>query len=1634
MAVLHCTFSQWTFLCEMRAFRVGEAANPGPSHFTIGAFNPTGLGTKQGVVAQLPPGLYAVCETHLSSRGVGDFRLGLRLSGSSFSLLHGFPAPLRVHSSVTGSYTGVGFVSSYPGRVVAHAWPPELYTTARAQVASFLVADLWILGGVCYGFATDKARTSPLLDSVIDRVLAQRSGPRFLAGDWNLEMHELPQLSRLRAHGFVEVQDLRAALTGVVPEVTCKGCTRKDFLFISPELQAMFRQACVDSTFFADHAVVSASFQAAKDSIPRFVWRMPRRRPHVEAHPRNMPSPLRASTVRSSMLATESDDPAARFTSVCQAFELALSSAEVAAGRPPLSEAEKGRGRVQEVRCVRAPVAPVRSARHGDAEPLYFGQNLRYAQWFRQLRRIQALAQSLSRASPSVTALEHRSCLWRAILRAPGFAMPFREWWLVREVVLVEDLPALPQACPALAECRLLFLSFEANLRAYERMLLGTRKAAARKRREQDPSLIFRDLRAPRKAPVETLLDRKEGEIIEVCADENAIVLAEPVEWTPATLFYVGHQPLHVVHAEPDKLWVESLEGLSPGATVKQNRLIGSLLELFSEFGAQWGRRWMRHESVDVDKWRELCSSFESTARFPPLQLAPLSVGRWRAELKAKSPKGAAGPDGLSRADLLSFPDSLTEQLLALCAVAEDTGRWPPQVLEGIVTSLEKTPMAEAVSDYRPICVLSLVYRVWASLRAKEALAHLAKHAPPGLLGNLPGVASADVWFSIQVQIEQAYRAGTGLHGASADLVKAFNMLPRIPVMAFARVCGLPQQLLRPWMAALTGLRRRFRVRGSVGPSILSSTGFAEGDALSCVAMAVVNVAFHFAVQRAPGVGRALTYVDNWEMIAGDVPSLLATHTAMEAFTQAWDLPVDGAKTVAWSTTAEGRSALKASGFAVALDFRDLGAHLQASRRRSNYTQTARIRSLEDKWPRLEASLAPFAQKVRALSVAAWPAALHGISVVQLGEAHFTNLRSAAMKGLGLRAPGANPMLQLSLVEFPTADPFFFALSVSFSDMKALIGREIGAPLLTQAADSMLHAPGPAGVLLDRANSVAIAWNRASGCFEDIFGAFCLWETSLPEVQARLVRAWQDAVQHKLCHRASFAGLEQADPQLTGRLVRAFPPPEQALLRLSLHGAFYTNDRLCHTGNDADPSCQFCGCPDSIRHRLLHCSHFECCRVDMPLSPAQLAALPDAQLLHGWAMRSPLELQVKRLLAATVQDFTNFEPVPEMDAYDLFTDGSCLRPETPQLRLAAWAVNVALPGLPARSLPLGCGLVPGLLQSSFRGELCAALAAVRFCQQCRRPVRIWSDCQGVVSRLRRLLSSGWFPRTRSPHADLWCQFLPAVEEIGHLIHVHKVVSHLDPTLEQTFGDEWCAEQNDVADRAATAAHFLRSAAFWQVWRTFETAYDKQVSVSTAVLQLHARVGLRATTTKPQRPDVEPTQLPIDDGVISVLGELGEHASAALALRYGARFTASLQRWMAASRQGPFARRWISTVQLYFSFCLFSACPVPVWKEGRWICTDSVENGAFVEVPLSKRLRHWTQILRAAARQGGYSWQVQETRPHSTSLQVRRTSVLLDFPDFLYESVERYLLEKLPQRGASRHQRSWLTIPVPVGDC
>ena len=80
----------WFFLILM--FRVGEAANPGPSPagnetWSFGIYNPSGLTSKMDQVAHLPGQVRVASETHLTKLGVDKFKQGISSLGSPYQYI-----------------------------------------------------------------------------------------------------------------------------------------------------------------------------------------------------------------------------------------------------------------------------------------------------------------------------------------------------------------------------------------------------------------------------------------------------------------------------------------------------------------------------------------------------------------------------------------------------------------------------------------------------------------------------------------------------------------------------------------------------------------------------------------------------------------------------------------------------------------------------------------------------------------------------------------------------------------------------------------------------------------------------------------------------------------------------------------------------------------------------------------------------------------------------------------------------------------------------------------------------------------------------------------------------------------------------------------------------------------------------------------------------------------------------------------------------------------------------------------------------------------------------------------------------------------------------------------------------------
>lgn len=135
------------------------------------------------------------------------------------------------------------------------------------------------------------------------------------------------------------------------------------------------------------------------------------------------------------------------------------------------------------------------------------------------------------------------------------------------------------------------------------------------------------------------------------------------------------------------------------------------------------------------------------------------------------------------------------------------------------------------------------------------------------------------------------------------------------------------------------------------------------------------------------------------------------------------------------------------------------------------------------------------------------------------------------------------------------------------------------------------------------------------------------------------------------------------------------------------------------------------------------------------------------------------------------------------------------------------------------------GVLPGLLQSAFRAELYAVDQAISWavCYGCKN--RLWTDCQGVVTKLQGLLAGTWKPQTNSSHFDLWERNSDLVAVLTPAsCTITKVAAHQSVTLSDSPLETWAHLRKSLADRAACLADLCRPESFWALRNTAQTTF------------------------------------------------------------------------------------------------------------------------------------------------------------------------------------------------------------------
>ncbi|CAL1134630.1 unnamed protein product [Cladocopium goreaui] len=1295
----------------------------------IGNMNPTGLMGKATEIAALPTGVYAFQESHLTVQGLRRFKQELAWCQSGYRICHGYPAPPKNDSVRT-----IG--GRHTGTGVLSAFPCRAidHHWTKEQFQS----------GRCQASAV------------------------FLQGRW-LTMGTVYGYSE-RSHCLDVQQQTGSLLDGLSSRIVDGS---HGLRFISgdwnqerhnvPQAEQWEAKGWMEAQAFAQWRwSTPAVATCRKTTVKDYVFLSPEVLPYVQdvqldwtvfpdhaviqvhlsdvgrpplvpmwRKPAQIDWPDKPKQMPWETNIAPCEDTDMWYRQIWHDMETYASELNAAQGKPPLTVSQTGRGSTTAVKWTQEQTAPIKSNRHVDIQSALSTSSMQYSRWTKQVRRLQHYARCAA-APCSSTVAEHRACLWRKIRYATGFRGGFQVWWAHLPKQFYHTPLVLPHTPPDGEVAFAIFTEFTMHYKALETSLVHAKTMHAAQRRNQDPLQIYRDLQKERAEPVQTVVLEENYPVISKQHMEGDQMLLHLEKLIPAGIqsFAINDIATAVEVVDDQTLRVPQQVGEACHTGIQVHTIEADATKVLQAFEKEWAPRWLKAGHEEPEQWEAIVGFMQHAMSPRQAQFPPITPVVFLKAVAAKRKYAAIGPDGVSRRDILHMPANTLASLVELLHRIELGAKWPTQATTGIVAALAKTAGAKTDMEFYQSTPMP---------------------APP----------------------DEHY--------------------PKVPLAKIAQHLGIPDQVMIPWNNALLSMTRRFQVRGAVGNALSSNRGYPEGCGLSVVIMVVANITAElWLYYRFPSI-RLWSFVDNIEATAATAEEAINALSALGDFCALMDLSIDPCKTYAWSTTASGRKAILDSQFHKKLYARDLGGHMCYSKLRTNATVQDKIKEFSPFWFRLARSQAPFRQKERALYVCAWPNVFYGISTVTLGANHFQRLRSQCTRALNTNQTGANPDLQLSCICNPLADPELYSLLATVQAFRNHADLDLAQYALEHLASGGSASQGPCTSFLSAIHKVAWHWKSADMCIDQdgipIHVMFC----PKIELRQRLIQAWQQRVLATTEEiRTTMKGMSQADVQLTQKCFRSLPEDHQGLMRCALNGTQYTNDALSHAGVVDTADCRFCGHRDSLFHRTWECLFFQHLRDSMPELPKS-DAITMCTACHGWLPRAP---QLTELTATFLEvpdqtaKFDNVQISCELRFIDLFLDGSCLPPSDPTTRIASWAV-VIWDG--NRFQHLASGVVSGWRQTSLRGELTAAISALKFCTGQTRPCRLWFDNENVQVTLQQWINGFEVPWQHKQDSDLWFQLDSQFRHAKDILSAaNKVQAHACPMHQDTAIDEWAA--------------------------------------------------------------------------------------------------------------------------------------------------------------------------------------------------------------------------------------------------
>ena len=411
------------------------------------------------------------------------------------------------------------------------------------------------------------------------------------------------------------------------------------------------------------------------------------------------------------------------------------------------------------------------------------------------------------------------------------------------------------------------------------------------------------------------------------------------------------------------------------------------------------------------------------------------------AQSRRTSPGKAVGFCGWAVEDLQLLPSHVFRQLVDIL-VQYGLNGLSPSIMQARTVLLAKREPPEGIQDGRPITICSVLYRLFTRVISRQIQKTWSEKLPASVTGCISGRGVRSGILTTMRSVEECLYDRGCLAGFVLDLVKAFNLIPRVPIRMIFRQLGIPDQVCDFWLSSLKVMTRRPQVRNLLG-AISASTGVPEGDPMAPCAMNAISLIWALQVERLNV--QPVTYVDNWEWSSTEVEShkkaLKLTQDVVDSlrmqidFRKSWAWAVDQDSKDAWKTIVE-HCAQTNKHFKLVLEAKDLGEQMLYSQAHRIGVHRDRLGKADKKFPKLFRRGSDLGTVAMVIQTNIWPTALHSADLQYLGKDHFHALRVKASQALAGKCKAASSWLSCHFLHHTLQDPGLYVLAKAATQVR----------------------------------------------------------------------------------------------------------------------------------------------------------------------------------------------------------------------------------------------------------------------------------------------------------------------------------------------------------------------------------------------------------------------------------------------------------------------------------------------------------------------------------------------------------------------------------------------------------------------